>query len=86
MSDENRYFVLRSKDYKKGDRYSFHEYILHKDEYTNKVLLVPETSWERLKYAEVFESYEEAEECKHIVDEEDKILDIICLRKAEREY
>lgn len=86
MEDENKYFVLRGKAYKKGDRYSFHEYILHRDEFTGKDLENPETSWERLKYAEVFDTYKEAEDCKNLVDKDNKLLDIVCLRKAEREY
>ena len=88
MSKENndKCFVLRRKGYTKGDRWGFHEYTLYNCEFTGKPLDKPETSWYKLKYAEVFKSYEEAKICKDLVDTEDVWLDIVCLRKAEEEY
>lgn len=82
----NNHFVLRRRGYTKGERYGFHEYILYNCEFTGKPLDKPETSWERLKYAEIFESYEDAKICKDLVDEDDILLDVVCLRKAEEEY
>lgn len=72
-------YVLRSKDYIKGDRYAFHEYIIYNHE-------KPESNYERLKYAETFDSYEEAQHDKDIVDPDDSLLDIVDLRIAENEY
>lgn len=79
-------YVLRCKNYTKGDRYSFHEYTIYNHEQTGKLLTPPESSYERLKYAETFDSLEEAIETKNLVDPEDKLLDIVYLRIAEDEY
>tara|TARA_R110002012_G_scaffold188806_1_gene355951 strand:- start:586 stop:846 length:261 start_codon:yes stop_codon:yes gene_type:complete len=86
MNDREKYFVLRSKTYKKGDRYGFYEYTLYKDEWTGKKLTSPEPCWERLKYAEIFDSKVEALSIKAEVDKGDKLLEVVCLRKAEEEY
>ena len=79
-------YVLRDKFHSLGDRYSFYEYTIYNCKHTCKLLDIPEIGWEKLKCAEIFDSIEDALQCKLEVDPEDNILEVICLRKAEEEY
>lgn len=72
-------YVLRSKDYKQGDRYAFYEYTITRRG-------IEEIGYERLKYAEVFDNIEDAVSEKLKVDPESTELSIVSLEEAENEY
>ncbi len=85
MSKEDLY-VLRSKNYTKGDRYSFFEDLTDFCTFTGKSLDCSEIEYEKLKYAEIFESLGAALTIKDKVDPKDELLNVVHLRTAEEEY
>lgn len=79
-------YILRGKDWDKKDKYSFLEYVIYRCEYTGVVLNPPNIGWERLKYAEEFDSYEVAYSTKKLVDPFDQLLDVVELNVAWEDY
>lgn len=79
-------YILRGKNWDKKDKYSFLEYAIHRCEYTGVVLNPPDIGWERLKYAEEFDSYDKVYSVKELVDPLDQLLDVVELSIAEEDY